>query len=109
MDLAAQYDRKIIVEEAVDAREIECAVIGNDEPKPVFRVSMLSTTKRRDSLITPRSMPTPGHVEFVVPAPLSKSMMSRIQRMAIQAFKSVDGAGLARVDFFLTRDGRNCW
>ena len=44
-----------------------------------------------------------GHVEFVVPAPVSKSLTSRIQRMAIKAFQSIDGAGLARVDFFLTR------
>jgi D-alanine-D-alanine ligase len=46
-----------------------------------------------------------GRVSFVVPAPLSKSMTTKIQRMAIRAFQSVDGAGLARVDFFLRRDG----
>ena len=45
-----------------------------------------------------------GHVEFVVPAPLSKALTTKIQRMAIKAFQSVDGAGLARVDFFLRRD-----
>jgi D-alanine-D-alanine ligase len=46
-----------------------------------------------------------GRVKFVVPAPLSKSMTTKIQRMAISAFQSVDGSGLARVDFFLTRNG----
>ena len=45
-----------------------------------------------------------GHVEFVVPAPVSKAMSAKIQRLAIQAFQAVDGSGLARVDFFLTRD-----
>jgi D-alanine-D-alanine ligase len=44
-------------------------------------------------------------VSFVVPAPLSKAMTTRIQKMAIRAFQSVDGSGLTRVDFFLTRDG----
>ncbi|MGH9873482.1 MAG: ATP-grasp domain-containing protein, partial [Pyrinomonadaceae bacterium] len=47
-----------------------------------------------------------GHVEFVVPAPISKSLSTKIQKMAIQAFQSIDGAGLARVDFFLTRDSK---
>ena len=48
-----------------------------------------------------------GHVEFVVPAPLPQRLTTRIQRMATQAFKAVDGAGLARVDFFLrTGHGR---
>jgi D-alanine-D-alanine ligase len=46
-----------------------------------------------------------GNVSFVVPAPLSKSMTTKIQRMAISAFQSIDGAGLARVDFFLQRNG----
>jgi D-alanine-D-alanine ligase len=46
-----------------------------------------------------------GHVSFVVPAPLSKSMITKIQRMAIRAFQSIDGAGLARVDFFVKRSG----
>jgi D-alanine-D-alanine ligase len=45
-----------------------------------------------------------GHVDFVVPAPVSKALATKIQTMAIQAFQSVDGAGLARVDFFLKRD-----
>jgi D-alanine-D-alanine ligase len=45
-----------------------------------------------------------GHVEFVVPAPLSKAVTEKIQRMAVKAFKAIDGAGLARVDFFLKHD-----
>ena len=44
-----------------------------------------------------------GHVSFVVPAPLSKQVTTRIQKMAVQAFQAVDGSGLARVDFFLSR------
>jgi D-alanine-D-alanine ligase len=47
-----------------------------------------------------------GHVEFVVPAPLPKTMIAKIQRLAIRAFQAVDGAGLARVDFFLRRSNK---
>jgi D-alanine-D-alanine ligase len=47
-----------------------------------------------------------GHVQFVVPAPISKTLTTQIQRLAIRAFQAVDGAGLARVDFFLRRDNK---
>jgi D-alanine-D-alanine ligase len=106
VDLAARYDRKIIVEAALDAREIECAVIGNDEPQASLPGEYVVYDEAARFLDYTEKYADTGHVKFVVPAPLSKSMISRIQRMAIQVFKSVDGAGLARVDFFLTRDGQ---
>ena len=106
VELAAQYDRKVIVEEAVDARELECAVLGNDAPQAslpgeyvVYKDSarFLDYTEKYDDT---------GHVKFVVPAPIPKTMIARIQRMALQAFQAVDGSGLARVDFFLLKDQR---
>ncbi|MCA1574696.1 MAG: D-alanine--D-alanine ligase [Acidobacteria bacterium] len=106
VDLAARYDRKIIVEAALDAREIECAVIGNDEPQASLPGEYVVYDEAARFLDYTEKYADTGHVGFVVPAPLAKSMISRIQRMAIQVFKSVDGAGLARVDFFLTRDGQ---
>ncbi len=106
VELAARYDRKIIVEAALDAREIECAVIGNDEPEASLPGEYVVYDEAARFLDYTEKYADTGHVKFVVPAPLSKSMISRIQRMAIQVFKSVDGAGLARVDFFLTRDGQ---
>ncbi|MBA3568707.1 MAG: D-alanine--D-alanine ligase [Pyrinomonadaceae bacterium] len=106
VDLAARYDRKIIVEAALEAREIECAVIGNDEPQASLPGEYVVYDEAARFLDYTEKYADTGHVKFVVPAPLSKSMISRIQRMAIQVFKSVDGAGLARVDFFLTRDGQ---
>jgi D-alanine-D-alanine ligase len=107
MNLAARYDRKIIVEAEIDAREIECAVIGNDEPEASLPGEYVVYDKAARFLDYNEKYADTGHVKFVVPAPLSKSMISRIQRMAIEVFKSVDGAGLARVDFFLTRnDGK---
>ena len=104
VELAAQYDRKIVVEEAVDAREIECAVIGNNEPKASLPGEYVIYDKSAAFLDYTEKYTKTGHVEFVVPAPISKSLTVKIQKMAIEAFQSIDGAGLARVDFFLTRD-----
>jgi D-alanine-D-alanine ligase len=104
IQLAAQYDRKIVVEEALDAREIECAVIGNNEPKASLPGEYVVYDKAASFLDYNEKYSKTGHVEFVVPAPLSKSRATKIQRLAIQAFQSIDGSGLARVDFFLRRD-----
>lgn len=106
VELAAQYDRKIIVEEAVDAREIECAVLGNDEPSASLPGEYVVHDKSAGFLDYTEKYAQTGHVEFVVPAPVGKTITARIQQMAIRAFQAIDGAGLARVDFFLGRDGR---
>jgi D-alanine-D-alanine ligase len=103
VELAAQYDRKIVVEEAVDAREIECAVLGNEEPKASLPGEYVVHDNSARFLDYTEKYTKTGHVEFVVPAPVSKSLTTKIQRMAIRAFQSIDGAGLARVDFFLER------
>jgi D-alanine-D-alanine ligase len=103
IELAARYDRKIIVEEAVDAREIECAVIGNDEPEASLPGEYVVYDKAAQFLDYTEKYSGTGHVDFVVPAPLSKSLTTRVRRMATRAFKAVDGAGFARVDFFLCR------
>ena len=107
LELAAQYDRKIVVEEAVDAREIECAVIGNDEPKASLPGEYVVHDNSAGFLDYTEKYTKTGHVDFVVPAPVSKALATRIQKMAIQAFQSIDGAGLARVDFFLKRNSKD--
>jgi D-alanine-D-alanine ligase len=104
VELAARYDRKIVVEEAVDAREIECAVIGNEEPEASLPGEYVVHDNSAGFLDYEEKYAETGHVDFVVPAPVSKSLTTKIQRMAIQAFQSIDGSGLARVDFFLRRD-----
>ncbi|HEU4509934.1 MAG TPA: D-alanine--D-alanine ligase family protein [Pyrinomonadaceae bacterium] len=105
IDLAAEYDRKIIVEEELIAREIECAVLGNDEPKASLPGEYVIYDEAARFLDYTEKYTSTGNVSFVVPAPVSKSMTTKIQRMAIRAFQSIDGAGLARVDFFLPRNG----
>jgi D-alanine-D-alanine ligase len=105
IDLAAEYDRKIIIEEELVAREIECAVLGNDEPRASLPGEYVVYDEAARFLDYTEKYTNTGRVSFVVPAPLTKSMTTKIQRMAIRAFQSIDGAGLARVDFFLPRNG----
>lgn len=104
IDLAARYDRKVIIEEGLDAREIECAVLGNDEPEASLPGEYIVHDARGAFLDYTEKYADTGHVEFVVPAPVSKSLTKKIQKLAVEAFKSLDCAGLARVDFFLRRD-----
>ena len=105
IDLAAEYDRKIIVEEELIAREIECAVLGNDEPRASLPGEYVIYEESARFLDYTEKYSNTGNVKFVVPAPLSKALTTQIQRMAIRAFQSIDGAGLARVDFFLPHNG----
>jgi D-alanine-D-alanine ligase len=104
IDLAAQYDRKIIVEEGLDMREIECAVIGNDDPKASLPGEYVIKDESKAFLDYTEKYKGTGNNEFVVPALISEELNKKIQEMAIQAFKAVDGSGLARVDFFLRKD-----
>jgi D-alanine-D-alanine ligase len=106
IDLAAAYDRKIIVEEEVDAREIECAILGNDEPKASLPGEYVVYDEAAKFLDYTEKYASTGHVEFVVPAPLPKALTTKIQRMAVRAFQAIDGAGIARVDFFLRRSDK---
>ena len=103
IDLAAEYDRKIIVEEEIEAREIECAILGNDQPQASLPGEYVVYEESARFLDYTEKYANTGHVSFVVPAPLSKALTTRIQKMAVQAFQAVDGSGLARVDFFLNR------
>lgn len=102
--MAAEYDRKIIVEEALEMREIECAVLGNEDPKASSPGEYLIRDQQKAFLDYTEKYSGTGNNEFVVPAPVSAELAKKIQDMAIRAFKAVDGSGLARVDFFLRND-----
>jgi D-alanine-D-alanine ligase len=99
--LAAEFDRKVVVEAAVpNAREIECAVLGNDEPDASIPGEVIPSrefydyeAKYLDAASTTR-----------IPAPLTDAQTRDVRAMAIAAFKAIDGAGMARVDFLLARD-----
>lgn len=102
--LAAEYDRKIIVEESLEMREIECAVMGNDEPVASLPGEYLIRDGSKAFLDYTEKYSGTGNNEFVVPSPVSDELSAKIRQMAIKAFKAIDGSGLARVDFFLRND-----
>ncbi|MBK6721856.1 MAG: D-alanine--D-alanine ligase [Acidobacteria bacterium] len=104
ISLAAEYDRKIIVEEALEMREIECAVIGNDAPEASLPGEYIIRDNSKAFLDYTEKYSGTGNNEFVVPAPVSDELVSKIKQMAVTAFRAVDGSGLARVDFFLRND-----
>jgi D-alanine-D-alanine ligase len=105
IELAARYDRKIIVEEAVDGRELECAVMGNDQPQASLPGEYIVHAEAARFLDYTEKYSSTGNVEFVVPAKAPKAVVRKIQQMAVKAFKAIDGSGLSRVDFFLQKDG----
>lgn len=104
IDTAAKFDRKIIVEEALEMREIECAVLGNDAAAASRPGEYIIMDPSKAFLDYTEKYSGTGNNEFVVPAPVDEELESRIREMAIKAFKAVDGSGLARVDFFLVND-----
>ena len=100
LDNAASYDRRIVVEAGVNAREIECAVLGNDNP----RASVPGEITFDSDFYDYETKYTEGAAEFHIPANIPQAIASRIQEMAMVAFEAVDAAGLARVDFFYVED-----
>lgn len=100
IEYAAEFDHKVLVERAVDAREIECAVIGNDDPK----ASLPGEVVTRSGFYDYETKYETEDAELVVPAGLDPDLTQAIRRFATQAFRAVGCAGLARVDFFVERE-----
>jgi D-alanine-D-alanine ligase len=99
LDEAARYDRKLIVEHAVDAREIEVSVLGNDDPIASVPGEVLPGNEFYDYAAKYVSQES----QVVIPAPIPPKTAARVRELAIQAFVAVDCAGMARVDFLLDR------
>lgn len=100
LDNAASYDRRIVVEAGVTAREVECAVLGNDNPK----VSVVGEITFESDFYDYETKYTEGAAQLHIPANLPQAVVEQIQEMAIKAFFAVDAAGLSRVDFFYVED-----
>ncbi|NEW08079.1 D-alanine--D-alanine ligase [Paenibacillus sp. SYP-B3998] len=94
---AFQYDRKVIIEENIDAREIEVAILGNDEPQASVAGEIVSSSEFYDY----KAKYMDGKSAMVIPADIPAETAEHIRQLAIQAFQAVDGSGLSRVDFFL--------
>lgn len=96
LDSVASYDRRIVVEAGVEAREVECAVLGNDVPK----ASVVGEIVFDADFYDYETKYTAGRADLMIPADLPSAVVRQIQEMAVQAFQAVDAAGLSRVDFF---------
>ena len=100
MSLAGEYDRKIVVEAAVpDAREIECAVLGNDSPEASVPGEIIPSREFYDYEAKYLDAASRAEIPAALPADLAKE----VRRQAVVAFQAIDGSGLARVDFLLSR------
>ncbi|GAB4075106.1 D-alanine--D-alanine ligase [Barrientosiimonas marina] len=99
---AFQYDQKLVIEETLKGREIECAVLGNDDPKASVPGEVLPQTEFYS--YESKYIDEEGAI-LEMPAALSADEVSRLQTTAVAVFKALECAGLARVDFFLTTDG----
>jgi len=100
LDLAAQFDTKMIVEEdAGDCHEVECAVLGNDKP----RASVVGEILAGNEFYDYADKYVNGASEVVIPAPISTQAAETVREQALVAFAAVEAAGLARVDFFVRR------
>ena len=100
MDLALGYDLKVVVEKAVpEAREIECAVLGNEDPQASIPGEIVPSREFYD--YEAKYLDNTSRLE--IPAVLDGGMTDGVQRLALEAFTAIGGSGLARVDFLLSR------
>lgn len=100
MQVAAEYDRKIIIEKGINCRELECAVLGNDEPI----VSVVGEIVASSEFYDYNAKYIDNKSQSFIPADLPQQTADEVRRQAIQAFLALDLSGLARVDFFLERE-----
>jgi D-alanine-D-alanine ligase len=100
LDEAARYDRKLLVERGVVGREVEVSVLGNDDPMASLPAEIRYASEWYDY----ETKYAEGQAQLVIPAPIGPELTRRVQELAVAAFRAIDCAGMARVDFFLERD-----
>ncbi|MFN8474562.1 MAG: D-alanine--D-alanine ligase family protein [Anaerolineae bacterium] len=103
--LAASYDRKIVVEQGIDAREIEVSVLGNDEPDVSLPGEIIPAREWYDY----DAKYVDDETCLILPARLPQATTDEIRRLAALAFKAIDASGLSRVDFLLDRQTGELW
>jgi len=99
MDEASQHDRKIIIERGLDARELEVSVLGNDDPVSSVVGEIVPSNEFYDF----DAKYVDDNSKLIIPADITAQQSVELRSIAIQAFKTIDAAGMARVDFFLDR------
>jgi D-alanine-D-alanine ligase len=96
---AARYDRRVVVEQGIDAREIEVSVLGNEDPEASIPGEIVPS----DEFYSYRAKYIDDASDLLIPAPIDEGTAEEARRMAIEAYKAIDGAGMARVDFLMER------
>ena len=104
LDTAARYDRKLVIEQGIEAREIEVSVLGNDDPIASIPGEIVPCREFYDY----RAKYIEDS-ELLIPAPLDPETAQQVRQMAVVAFKALDGAGMARADFLLDKETAKLW
>ncbi len=102
---SAQFDRKILIEKGIDAREMECAILGNEDPQASVIGEIVPAHEFYDydaKYLDPDS-------RLEIPARIDDTTTEEMRNLALRSFKAIDGSGLARVDFFLERTTGKIW
>ncbi|MDT3959210.1 D-alanine--D-alanine ligase [Staphylococcus kloosii] len=99
---AFQFDRKLVIEQGINAREIEVAVLGNDYPETTLPGEVIKDVAFYDY----KSKYKDGKISLDIPADLDEEVQMTLRNMAIEAFKATDCSGLLRADFFVTEDNQ---
>ena len=102
LNKAFEFDKKVVIEEEIKGREIECSVLGNEKIEVSLPGEIIPSAEYYDY----DSKYNDEETELVFPVSLSEELINKVQNLAIKVFKAVDGSGLARIDFFL-RDADN--
>jgi D-alanine-D-alanine ligase len=100
---AFRFDTKILVEESITGREIECAVLGNDEPEASIPGEIIPT---HEFYSYEAKYIDENGARLEIPAKLPAETVKRVQEMAVRTFQALNCEGMGRVDFFLTQDGK---
>ena len=100
VEYASQFDQKILIEETIIGREVECAVLGTDE----IEASCVGEILPAEEFYTFDAKYKNAESRVVIPAQIEKALEEEIQKTAKKAFMAVDGSGLSRVDFFIEKD-----
>ncbi len=102
LQYAAKYDSKILIEEFINGKEVECAVLGNDNPIASTVGEILPSNDFYDY----NAKYIDGKSGTVIPADIDKKIFEQVREYAVRAFKALGGSGLSRVDFFVEESGR---
>ena len=100
IEYASKYDDKILIEEGIDGKEIECAVLEAEE----VMASVVGEIKPAEEFYSYDAKYNNNESKTVIPAPIPEELSDEIRKQAIKAFKAIDGKDLARVDFFIEKD-----